>query len=234
MKQLSGLQRTIRALIVLDALLLITFAVLHIADIRIRNHDEIRPIDQASVPVVTDARAPEDASLAPGEAEQIVRSASNSERPAQTQLNVDGETIDAELAVGSFQQRGGPAFSLYMDSSGFRLTENEGRCYVAANGNDGVSLYLELAFLPNADAASVANSLLSSYGAVSSEPAQRTEVFGGYSAIYTRGSSVETDLESYAVDVSGGCVTVVMCAPGNADSSAAILKAIMDTLVLSF
>ena len=92
----------------------------------------------------------------------------------------------------------------------------------------------QIKMILHADAASVANTLLSTYGAVSSEPAQRTEVFGGYSAIYTKGSSVETDLESYAVDVSGGCVTVVMCAPGNADSSAAILKAIMDTLVLSF
>ena len=232
MKQRSGRQRAIVALTIFDLILLIAFFVLHIADIRLTDRDSARPIDQASIPVVTDARAPEDASLPAGEAEQIIRGTDGSSRPAQGVLTVDGEQVEAGLVVGSFQQRGGPSFSLYMDSERFRLTENEGRCYVAANGNGGVKQYLELAFLPNADAASVANTLLSSYGAVSADAAERTEAFGGFPASYIKGSSVETDLEAYVISVDGGCVTVVLCTPGIADASSSALRASLDTLVL--
>jgi hypothetical protein len=232
MKQRSGRQRAIVALTIFDLILLIAFFVLHIADIRLTDRDSARPIDQAAIPVVTDARAPEDASLPAGEAEQIIRGTEGSDRPVQGTLTVDGEQVEAGLVVGSFQQRGGPSFSLYMDSERFRLTENEGRCYVAANGNGGVKQYLELAFLPNTDAASVANTLLSSYGAVSSEAAEHTEVFGGFPAFYIKGSSVETDLEAYVVSVNGGCVTVVLCTPGISDASASALRASLDTLLL--
>lgn len=232
MSRRNGLQRIIKILVILDVLLLVGFLVLHIADIRLSSANNVIPASQIPIPVVTDARAPEDASLAPGEAEQILNNGTASERSAQTTLSVDGEQMDANLVVGSFQQRGGPAFSLYVPGDLFRLTENEGKCYVAATGNAGVQLYLELAFLPNTDASSVAASLLKSYGAISVDNPVRTEAFGGYSALHITGSSAETDLEAYAVSVNDGCVTVVLCAPGIEGEHAAALRAAMDSLVI--
>ena len=91
MKKRSGLQRAIIALTILDLILLVAFFVLHIADIRLTDRDSARPIDQGSIPVVTDARAPEDASLPAGEAEQIIRGTEGSDRPVQGTLTVDGD-----------------------------------------------------------------------------------------------------------------------------------------------
>ena len=232
MSRRGGLQRVIWILVILDILLLAVFLVLHIADARIPSANNRVPASQISIPVVTDARAPEDASLSPGEAEQILNNGSTSGRAAQTTLSAAGEQLEADLVVGGFQQRGGPAFSLYVPSELFHLTENEGKCYVAAVGSAGVQLYLELAFLPNTDASSVAASLLKSYGAVSVENPARTEAFGGYSALQVTGSSAETDLEAYVVSVNGGCITAVLCVPGIEDDNAAALRAAFDTLML--
>lgn len=228
MTKRSGVEKLIWLFVILDVLLLVGFMILHITDTRVVDPD----VHHASIPVVDDVQAPEDALLKNGEAEQIVGSGDASGRAAQTTLTVGDAQIDADLVVGSFQQRGGPSFSLYMDSSSFKLSENEGRCYVAASGNNGVKQYIELAFLPNCEAGSVAANLLSSYGAVSVDPSERTEAFGGLSAIRVTGSSAETDLDSYVVSYNGGCVTVVLCTPGTASSGSDILRASLDSLIL--
>lgn len=230
MKKTSALEWTIYALIIVDVILLALFLILHIIDVRLVEPDDAAPTGTGQV--VTDARAPEDAALAPGEAEQILGAADASGRSAQTTLAVGDQQIDAELVSGTFQQRGGPAFSLYVDKSNFRLTENEGRCYVAASGNSGAKLYIELSFLPNTDAASVAPSLLKNYSAVTVSAGEKTEAFGGLSAVFNTGSSVETDLESYVISVDGGCLTVVMCTPGSGGEQARILRACLDSLAV--
>ena len=232
MTKRSGLEWAIWIVTILDVILLAAFLILHITDTRIVDRGGSYTDSNADVPIVTDAHAPEDAALKTGEAEKILGNADASGRPAQTSLAVGDAQIDADLVVGSFQQRGGPDFSLYIDSASYKLSENEGRCYVAAAGNAGVKQYLELAFLPNSDAASVATSLLSSYGAVSSDPVEKTEAFGGYSAIRVTGSSAETDLEAYVVTVNGGCLTAVLCTPGASGSGAGSLRASLDSLVL--
>ena len=228
MKKRTGLDRAILGFVVLDIILLAAFLVLHISDIRV-NGGEDTPV---SVPIVTDAQAPEDSALKPGEAEKIVGNADSSGRPAQMTLTFGDEQVDADLAVGSFRQRGGPDFSLYIDSTRYKLSENEGRCYVAASGNAGAKCYLELAFLPNSDAASVASTLLSSYGAVTVNPAEKTEAFGGYSAIRVTGSSAETDLEACVVSVNGGSLTVVLCVPGMQSADADLLRSSLDSLIV--
>ena len=163
---------------------------------------------------------------------KIVGNADSSGRPAQMTLTFGDEQVDADLAMGSFRQRGGPDFSLYIDSTRYKLSENEGRCYVAASGNAGAKCYLELAFLPNSDAASVASTLLSSYGAVTVNPAEKTEAFGGYSAIRVTGSSAETDLEACVVSVNGGSLTVVLCVPGMQSADADLLRSSLDSLIV--
>lgn len=230
MKKTSALEWTIYALIIVDVILLALFLILHIIDVRLVEPDT-SALDTAN-PIVTDARAPEDAALAPGEAEQILGAPDSSGRSAQSTLMVGGQELAADLVSGTFSQRGGPDFSLYVDSTKFRLTENEGRCYVAASGNNGAKLYLELAFLPNTDAASVAPTLLKNYGAVSTSAGDKTDAFGGHSAVYTTGSSVETDLESYVVSINGGCLTVVICTPGSGGDEARILRASMDSILI--
>lgn len=230
MKKRSGLERAIWILAVLDIVLLAAFLVLHITDTRVTDKEgDIHAV----VPIVTDARAPEDASLKPGEAEKIVSAADTSGRSGQMVLEVGDKQIEADLVSGSFQQRGGPDFSLYIDADAFRLLENEGRCYVAAAGDAGTRLYLELSFFPNADAASVASKLLDSYGAVTSESPEKTEVFGGYSALRVTGSSAETDLEAFVVSVDSGCLTAVFCCPGYSAEGKEVLHASLDSLVLN-
>lgn len=230
MKKSSALEWTIFGLIILDVLLLAAFLILHITDTRLAEPAGAgNPAPE--VQVVTDARAPEDAVLAPGEAEQIIGSGDAAGRSAQTTLTAGDESVDADLVVGSFRQRGGPDFSLYVPGSDFRLTENEGRCYVSAAGNAGAKLYVELTFMPNTDAASVAPSLLKSYGAVTMSAGEKTQAFGEHSAVYITGSSAETDLEAYVVSVNGGCLTVVTCVPGAGSSEASLLRASVETLI---
>lgn len=230
MTKRSGFERAIWVLVILDVILLAAFLVLHVTDTRLQDLDgDIHP----AAPIVTDARAPEDASLQPGEAEKIICTADTSGRSAQTILTVGDAQITADLVSGSFQQRGGPNFSLYIDSAAFRLLENEGRCYVASSGNAGSKLYLELSFLPNTDAATVASKLLDSYGAVTSATPEKTEAFGGYSGVRVTGSSPETDLEAYVVSVNTGCLTAVLCCPGADLQGADSLRASLDTLILN-
>ena len=233
MTKRTGLQRTILYFAVFDILLLIAFLVLHITDTRLADGESAYTDPHGIVPIVTEVQAPEDSALQKGEAEQIIRSGSDAVgRPAQMQLSADGVQFDANLVVGSFGQRGGPDFSLYVDTASFRLTENEGRCYVSDAGSTGSKLYLELAFLPNTDAATVAVSLLNSYGAVTVNPAEKTEAFGGHAALRVTGSSPETDLEAYLIPINNGCLTVVKCVPGLSAEHADRLLASFDSLLI--
>ena len=230
MTKRSGLERAIWIIAILDVVLLAVFLILHITDTRLvdPNADDTH----ALVPIVTDARAPEDAALQTGEAEKIIGTADTSGRSAEAVLTAGDTQINANLVAGSFRQRGGPDFSLYIDTAAFKLSENEGRCYVAKSGSAGAKLYLELTFLPNADSASVASGLLSSYGAVTTNAPEKTEAFGGYSAIRVTGSSAETDLEAYIVPVNGGCLTAVSCVPGAYTADADSLHASFDSLII--
>ena len=228
MTKRSGIEWLIWLFVILDILLLVGFIVLHVTDTRLVDND----IHHASIPIVNDVQAPEDAALRSGEAEMILGNSDASGRAAQSVLTVDGVQIDADLVVGSFRQRGGPDFSLYMDSNSFKLSENEGRCYVAASGNAGVKEYIELSYLPNCEAGSVASNLLSSYGAVVVNPAEKTECFGGFPALHVTGSSAETDLDSYTIAYNGGCVTIVLCTPGMPDDGTNSLRATLDSLIV--
>ena len=229
----TGLQRAIRIFAVLDVLLLVAFLIVHITDFRTADRDGANMDTHDIIPVVTDARASEDALLQPGEAETILRGAVDSSgRAAQSQLSAGETQFDADLVVGSFQQRGGPDFSLYVDTAAFRLIENEGHCYVAASGNSGVNLYLDLSFLPNADAASVAQTIMDAYGTVTSNPAEKTEAFGGHSALHITGSSAENDYEAYVIPINSGCVIAVSCLPGSGAENADHLIACFESLLI--
>lgn len=232
MNKRPALEWAIWIVLILDVILLAVFLVLHITDTRLAPDGGSTMNPPAAAPIVTDARAPEDNALQPGEAEHILNAGDDSGRSMHATLNIGDTQIEADLVNGSFRQRGGPEFSLYVDSTQFGLTENEGRCYVTASGSNGAKLYLELAFLPNTDSASVAQSLLNSYGAVTTNPAEKTTAFGGFSAVRVTGSSAETDLDAYLISVNGGCLTVVKCVPGYAGDEADCLQAILDSLVI--
>ena len=70
MTKRSGVEKLIWLFVILDVLLLVGFMILHITDTRVVDPD----VHHASIPVVDDVQAPEDAVLKNGEAEQIVGS----------------------------------------------------------------------------------------------------------------------------------------------------------------
>ena len=62
------------------------------------------------------------------EPELILGSGQAPSRDAQQAVSVAGEDKTMQLVTGSFAQRGGPDFSLYLDTSVFLSTEMDGKC----------------------------------------------------------------------------------------------------------
>lgn len=65
------------------------------------------------------------------EPELILGSGQTPSRDAQQAVSVGGEDKTMQLVTGSFAQRGGPDFSLYLDTSVFLSTEMDGKCCFA-------------------------------------------------------------------------------------------------------
>ena len=224
----DGQDRAIRFLLILNLVLLIVFLVLKIADVRVR---PASAPDEAPEAVVSDAPVPR---FTLGDTpEQILGAGSVPNRPQETTLPTEGDQQTASLISGSFAQRGGPDFSLYLDSRTFQLIENEGRCYFCPHDELGAKLYLELAFLPETDAQTVAASLLQDYGVMEETEEIGAAEFGGREAVRVQGQSVETQLDAYVIPIDGGCVTAVLCTPGGAEGPrTASLRASLETLEL--
>ena len=145
--------------------------------------------------------------------EQLLVDLTGLDRPAETALPVGDTQKDATLVSGSFGLRGGPDFSLYLDAKNFQLIENEGRCYFCPVDDAG-NLYLEIAYHPGGSAETLSTSILWDYGIIiQATDVQQTDL-NGQSALYLTGKTMETQYEACLIECDGGCVSLVLCAPG--------------------
>lgn len=166
--------------------------------------------------------------------EIILGNGETQERDDTADISVDGGSISMSLVTGSFAQRGGPDFSLYLDQDTFEMTEIDGHCYFCLQGDFSASTYLELAYIDSADAQALASALLNDYGLLIDQQNNGTVQFGNYEAINVQGSTVDTKLDAYVIQTGTGCITLVLCTPGNtAQSHYNSLYASMTTLVLT-
>lgn len=166
--------------------------------------------------------------------EIILGSGDTQGRDDKSDIATDGGSVSMSLVTGSFAQRGGPDFSLYLDKETFQMTEIDGYCYFSLTGDEGASLYLELAYHAGADAQTLAGTLLNDYGLVAEPQNNGTVQLGGYEAINVQGSTLETRLDAYLIQTAQGCVTLVLSTPGDRLSNFShSLRASMQTLALT-
>ena len=117
MKKRTGVERAVIVMAVVVVLLAIALIVVNVADIRIR-----RPAAGPEAPVETTLpQFPFG-----DEPELILGSGETPARDAEQAVPVDGENKTMQLVTGSFAQRGGPDFSLYLDKGVF-LEHGAGR-----------------------------------------------------------------------------------------------------------
>ena len=122
MKKRTGVERAVIVMAVVVVLLAIALIVVNVADIRIR-----KPAAGPEAPVETTLpQFPFG-----DEPELILGSGETPARDAEQAVPVDGENKTMQLVTGSFAQRGGPDFSLYLDKGVFLSTELDGKCCFA-------------------------------------------------------------------------------------------------------
>ena len=210
----KGVGRLIPWLVALDVLLLAAFLIIRMSaptapaaagTASAKNNVPLPP-----APEVVETPAPFSFGDEP---EQLLIDNSDAGRPAATAIPVKDSSKDVTLVSGSFAMRGGPNFSLYLDKETFQLIEMEGRCYFAPVSESG-TLYLEIAYHPGSEAKNLSGSILWDYGVIiQSDDPEQVEL-SGQSALHLKAKTMETQIESWLVDVEGGCVSLTLCAPG--------------------
>ena len=121
-----------------------------------------------------------------------------------------------QLVTGSFAHRGGPDFSLYLDTSVFLSTEMDGKCCFARADDASMDAYLEIGYHPSADAQTLAGTILNDYGTIATTEALGQVQLGGLNAYGVSGATVQKQLEAYLIPTADGCVSVVLCRAGTA------------------
>ena len=124
-----------------------------------------------------------------------------------------------QLVTGSFAQRGGPDFSLYLDKGVFLSTELDGKCCFARADDASMDAYLEIGYHMGADAQTLAGTLLNDYGAIASMETLGEVKLGGLTAYGAKGVTVQRELEAYLIPTANGCISVVLCHAGTAPAS---------------
>lgn len=196
-------------------------------------------IGRAELPATETPAAPSDA-VQKGDfpfsdtPEIILGSGETQDRADLSDVSVSGGSVSMALVTGSFAQRGGPDFSLYLDKDTFEMTEIDGHCYFCLHGDFSANVYLELAYIDGADAQPLAATLLDDYGILTDPQNNGTVQFGDYEAVNVQGSTVDTKLDAYIIQTSRGCITLVLCTPdGTMQSYYNSLYASMTTLALT-
>ena len=134
-------------------------------------------------------------------------------------MPVDGEDKTMQLVTGSFAQRGGPDFSLYLDKDVFLSTELDGKCCFARADDASMDAYLEIGYHMGADAQTLAGTLLNDYGTIASMETLGEVKLGGLTAYGVKGVTVQRELEAYLIPTANGCISVVLCHAGTAPAS---------------
>lgn len=214
---------------VLVAVLLIALIVINVFDLKIGQTEALKPSE--TVPPGEDMQQGFQFSDTP---EIILGSGDTQGRDEMSDVSTSDGSVAMSLVTGSFAQRGGPAFSLYVDTETFQMTELDGHCYFSLSGDAGASFYLEVAYHDSADAQALADTLLNDYGIIAEAQNNGTVSLGNYEAINVQGSALETRLDAYLIQTANGCITLVLCTPGNANATyTANLHASMETLALT-
>lgn len=212
----KGVGRLIPWLLVLDVLLLAAYLILQMISTSVGGKDSVAQ----SVPLPPDPEVV--ATAVPftlqEEPEQLLVDLTGLDRPAETALPVGDQMQDTNLISGSFALRGGPDFSMYLDTKTFQLIETEGRCFFAPTDDSG-TLYLEITFHPNVASQALSESILWDYGVIIQSDTPEQGKLNGQSALHLKAKTMETQLESWLLDVNDGCVSLTLCAPGG-DSTA--------------
>lgn len=218
----------ILVLSILVAVLLVALILVNMFDLKLGNTET--PSDPPTEPPNNQTQDDSQFSDTP---EIILGSGDAQGREEQADVTTNGSSVAMTLVTGSFAQRGGPDFSLYLDKATFQLTENDGYCYFSLNGDAGASLYLEVAYHDGADAEALAGTLLNDYGIVAEPQNNGTVQLSDYEAMNVQGKALETRLDAYVIQTAHGCITLVLCTPGDTGTAYAdSLRASMATLAL--
>lgn len=178
MKKRTGVERAVIVMAVVVVLLAIALIVVNVADIRIR-----RPAAGPEAPVETTLpQFPFG-----DEPELILGSGEAPARDAEQAVPVDGEDKTMQLVTGSFAQRGGPDFSLYLDKGVFLSTELDGKCCFARADDASMDAYLEIGYHMGADAQTLAGTLLNDYGTIASMETLGEVKLGGLDRLRCQG-----------------------------------------------
>ena len=155
MKKRTGVERAVIVMAVVVVLLAIALIVVNVADIRIHKTVPETPV-ATNLPQFPFSDEPE----------LILGSGQAPSRDAQQAVSVGGVDKTMQLVNGSFAQRGGPDFSLYLDTSVFLSTEMDGKCCFARADDTSMDAYLEIGYHPGADAQTLAGTILNDYGTI--------------------------------------------------------------------
>lgn len=148
-------------------------------------------------------------------------------------VEVEGipEQVSMTLVSGSFRHMGGPEFSLYVDKTRYQVTDVDGYCYITLEAGD--SIYGEIGFRPDTDAETLSAAFLREYGNMQQTQDGGDVTLGDYTARHLTGETMTSVFDAYLIDVDGGCVTLVICTPGEAVEGHGIrLLASFETLKL--
>ena len=158
MKKRTGVERAVIVMAVVVVLLAIALIVVNAAGIRIHKPAPEAPA-ATNLPQFPFSDEPE----------LILGSGQAPSRDAQQAVSVGGEDKTMQLVTGSFAQRGGPDFSLYLDTSVFLSTEMDGKCCFARADDASMDAYLEIGYHPGADAQTLAGTILNDYGTIAND-----------------------------------------------------------------
>lgn len=205
MKKRTGVERAVIVMAVVVVLLAIALIVVNAAGIRIHKPAPETPV-ATNLPQFPFSDEPE----------LILGSGQAPSRDAQQAVSVGGVDKTMQLVNGSFAQRGGPDFSLYLDTSVFLSTEMDGKCCFARADDTSMDAYLEIGYHPGADAKTLAGTILNDYGTIANTETLGQVKLGDLNAYDVNGATVQKQLEAYLIQTADGCVSVVLCRAGTA------------------
>ena len=205
MKKRTGVERAVIVMAVVVVLLAIALIVVNAAGIRIHKSAPEAPA-ATNLPQFPFSDEPE----------LILGSGQAPSRDAQQAVSVGGEDKTMQLVTGSFAQRGGPDFSLYLDTSVF--LRSDGKCCFARADDASMDAYLEIGYHPGAGAQTLAGTILNDYGTIATTESLGQVKLGDLNAYGVNGATVQRQLEAYLIPTADGCVSVVLCRAGTASA----------------
>lgn len=161
----------------------------------------------------SDNDAVESASPDDGDGSETDDGNENMEKKTVT-ITIEGmeELVELSKTDNSFEQRGGPSISMYIDLEHVVVAGVESAFRVESIF-DPDNTFIEVDYNDGRDAEDVAPGLLDSYEYITDLSDEGDVSFAGEMARHVYGTSEEHVWSAYIIDVFGGCITVVICTP---------------------